>query len=90
MINQPFAKALWILETWKEVNNNWCGKWVSLLELPTSFDERFEVTSVPSFISDFNLISYELDNFTVKVLYCGGCNHLLFGDPFEELETDHS
>ena len=34
-----------------------------------TFDDRFKVTSVPFFISDFNLLKFELDNFTFKVLY---------------------
>ena len=32
-------------------------------------DEKFKETSVPFFISDFNLLSCELDNCTFKVLY---------------------
>ena len=51
------------------VNNNFCEKLVSSLELPIKFDERFKVTSVPFFMSDFNLLSYELDNFTFNALY---------------------
>ena len=31
----------------------------SLLELPTTFDKRFKVTSVPFFISGFNFLSCE-------------------------------
>ena len=46
-----------------------CGKLTSSLELPSTFDERFKGTSVPLFIPDFNLLSFELDNFTLKVLY---------------------
>ena len=41
------------------VNNNLCGKLVSSLELPFKFDEKFNVTSVPFFIADFNLLSCE-------------------------------
>ena len=33
------------------------------------FDERFKTTSVPFLIPDFDLSSYELDNFTFKKLY---------------------
>ena len=51
------------------VNNNLWGKSVSLVVLPTTFDERFRVTSVPFFIPDFNLLSCESDNVTFKVLY---------------------
>ena len=32
------------------VNNNFCGKLVSSLELPITFDESFTVASVPFFI----------------------------------------
>ena len=51
------------------LNNNLCGKLVSSLERPIKFDERFKFTSVPFFIVDFNLLSYELDNFTFSVLH---------------------
>ena len=54
-------KSLRILETCVLVNNNLCGNLVSSLELPTTFDESFEVASVPFFILGFNLF---------KVLYC--------------------
>ena len=37
-----------------------------LLEPPRTFDEIFKVTSVPFFIHNFNLISCELDNFSLK------------------------
>ena len=50
------------------VNNNLCEKLFSLLELPTTFEEMLTVTSVPLSIPDFNLLSYELDNFTLIVL----------------------
>ena len=38
-------------------------------ELPIKFDKRFKVTSVSSFIPDFNLLSCDLDSFTFKVFY---------------------
>ena len=50
------------------VNNNFCEKLFSLLELPTTFEEMLTVTSVSLSIPDFNLLSYELDNFTLIVL----------------------
>ena len=43
-------------------------KLLSSLESPATFDKIFKVTSAPFFISDFNLLSYELDNFMFKVL----------------------
>ena len=48
-------------------------KLITSLELPVTFDkfdERFRVISVPFFIPDFSLLSYQLDNFTFQVLYC--------------------
>ena len=52
-----------ILKTYELVNNNLCGKLVSLLKLPIAFYEGFKVASIPFFIPDFNLLSCELDNF---------------------------
>ena len=40
-----------------------------LLEPVISFDERLKVISVPFFIPNFNSLSYELNNFTFKLLY---------------------
>ena len=65
--DEPFAKALWSLETCVSVDNNSCRKLVSSLESPITFHERFKVTWVPFFIPDFNSFSCELDNFTFKV-----------------------
>ena len=44
--------------------------WKIILSLksPTAFDESFKVTSVSCFISDFNLLSSELDKL-FKMLY---------------------
>ena len=69
LADEPFAKALQIFETCVSVNNILCRKLVSSSEFLTKFDERFRVTSVPFFISDFNLLSCELDNFKFKGLY---------------------
>ena len=57
LVDKPFTKALKIFETCILVNNNLCGKIISLLDLPTTFDERFEFTSVPMFCSWFKLVS---------------------------------
>ena len=65
----PFAKTLQIFETCVSVNNNFCGKLISLLEFPIKFDERFKVASVPFFIPNFSFLSCELDSFTFKVWY---------------------
>ena len=62
-------KTLQSLETCLLVNNNLCEKLVSSLEFPITFDKRFKATSVLFFILDFYFLSYELDNFTLKVLY---------------------
>ena len=65
--DEPFAKVLRSLENCVLVNNNWCKKIFSSLESPATFDERFEVTPIPFFIPDFNLLSCKLENFTFKV-----------------------
>ena len=66
LADELFAKALRNLETCVLVNNNSCGKLVSSLESPTTFDENFKVTSVPFLIPDFNPISCELENTRLK------------------------
>ena len=50
------------------VNNNLCGKLVSLS--PIVFDDNLKTTPASFFIADFNLLSYEFDSFTFKLLYC--------------------
>ena len=62
---ESFPKALLNFESCVLVNNNLCRKLVSSLELSIKFDETFSVTSVPFFIADFSLLSYELDNFYI-------------------------
>ena len=69
LADEPFAKVLQIFETCVSVNNILCRKLVSSSEFPIKFDERIRVTSVPFFISDFSLLSCELDNFKFKGLY---------------------
>ena len=64
-----FAKALRSQETCVLVNNNSWGKLFSSLESPTACHEILKVFSVPFFIQNFNLVSYELDNAVFKVLY---------------------
>ena len=46
LADRPFAKALWILESFVLVTKHVCGKLVSSLESPTTFDEIFKVTLV--------------------------------------------
>ena len=69
LAQEPFSKALRSLEPFVLLNNNLCEKLISSLVLPIAFNKRFNVTSVPFFIPDYNLLSCELDNFTFKVLY---------------------
>ena len=63
--NWVFEKGLQDLETCVLVKYNLCGKLVSSLEVPITFDERFKVTLVPF----SNLLSCELYNLTFKVIY---------------------
>ena len=60
--DELFAKALQILKTCVLVNNNSWEKLFSTLESSTTFDESSKITSVPFFIPDFTLLSYELEN----------------------------
>ena len=69
LVDKTFAKALRSFETCVLVSNNLCGKLFSLLESPITFEGIFKVTSVPFFILNFSLLSCELDNYTLKVLY---------------------
>ena len=63
------CESLQSLKTCVLINNNLWGNIVSKLELPIAFDERFKASSELFFISDFNLLSLELDSFAFKVLY---------------------
>ena len=76
LADELFRNVLQSLQTWVLVNNNLRGNLCSSLVLPIAFDERFKVTSVPCFIPDFNLSSFELDNFAFKVL-CLMLSHLI-------------
>ena len=68
LTDKQFEKALRRLESCLLLTNNFYGKLFSLLELSVTFDEKFKVTSVSFCIPDFILLSFELDNFTFKVL----------------------
>ena len=57
LADEQFSNALQIFET------------LRTFESATTFDERLKVTWVPSFILAFNLLSCELDDFTIKVLH---------------------
>ena len=65
LTEELFAKALRTFETCVFVNKNLCGKLFSSLGSPSTFDKIFKVTSVAFFIPEFNLLSFELDNFYV-------------------------
>ena len=69
LAEEPFGKSLPSFETCILVNNNLCGKLFSSLESLKVFRESFKITSVPLFIPDFTILSYELDNSTLKVLH---------------------
>ena len=69
LAQEPLVIALWSLETCVLVNNNLCWKLFSSLEWQKIIDGSFEVTPVPFFIPYFNLLSFELDSVTFKVLY---------------------
>ena len=48
------------------VNHNLCRISFSSLASPKTFEEILKVISVPFFIPDFNLLSFQFDNFTFK------------------------
>ena len=60
LADEPFAKALQILEICVSVNIKLCGKLASSLLSTTTFNESFKVTWVPIFILDLNLLSCEI------------------------------
>ena len=62
LTDEPFAKALQIFESCVSINNNSCGKFVSLSELLIKFVKRFIVASVKFFIPFFNLLSCEIEH----------------------------
>ena len=51
------------------VSNKLCEKLVSSFPSPIIFDASFRVTTVTLFLGDFNLLSWELDNFTLTLLH---------------------
>ena len=70
LANELFPNVLQRIKTFELVNNdNLCGRLLSSLESLITFDERFNVTSVPVSFPDFDLLSCELDNFTFKMLH---------------------
>ena len=65
------AKALQTFETCL------CRKLFSALESSTNFDKILKVTSVPFFMSDFNLLIYELDNWIRFFIIKHISNHII-------------
>ena len=51
------------------VSINLCEKLASSLELPITFDDSFKDIPVAFFITDFNLLRGQFDDFTFKLLY---------------------
>ena len=64
------AKALQSYETCLLVSNSLCGKLVLSLESQIIFDKSFRVTSVAYFNAESNLLSCELANCSLSLLYC--------------------
>ena len=67
--DELFAKALRRFATCLLVNTNSCRKLVSSSELAVILDDNLKTTSVSFFIAYFNLLTYEFDSFTFKLLY---------------------
>ena len=69
LADELFAKTLQNIEAYLSVSNKLCEKLVSSFPSPIIFDARFRVTTITLFIGDFNLLSWELDNFTFTLLH---------------------
>ena len=64
------AQALWSTETCPSLNNNnLCGKLVSSVESPTTFDEILKLTSVSCFLPDFSwVVNYYIESFSINTI----------------------
>ena len=69
LVEELFEEALQSLRTCILVNKNLRRNHVLSLQLSITFDERFKITSVQFIITDFSLLSCQLDNITFKLLY---------------------
>ena len=69
-VEELLEKDLQILETCLSVNNNLCGKLVLSLDSPIMLGDNLNITSVSFYIADFNLLSWEFDNFVFIALHC--------------------
>lgn len=67
LANDLFAKDLWRLATCVSVNKSPWDKLAS--SSPVIFEDNLRVTSVAFCVPDFNLFSFEADNFTFTVFY---------------------
>ena len=63
LADEPFARALRVFETCVLINTNLSEKLVSMLKLPTTFDESFRVTSVQLLYHWFSLIKLRIRQF---------------------------
>ena len=69
LADQFITKVLRRLKTCLSVNNNLSVKLISSLESAITFEERFNITSVPFFVLDFHFVTFEIDDFTFMLLY---------------------
>ena len=71
LAEEPFAKPLWSLKTCVLVNNNLFGKLISSWESLATFDESFNVTSVPYVNLLFkSYVKLRIWQFCVKMTQC--------------------
>ena len=62
LLDETFTKALRMLKYFVLVKIIYVENYVSSLESPITFDERFKVTWVSFFVPDFNLLRCNLNN----------------------------
>ena len=67
--DELLPKVLRSFEICLSLSNNLCRKLVSSLVLPIIFHDSFRVIPASIFVDDFNILSYELDNFTFTLLF---------------------
>ena len=69
LVDESFVKPSQRFAPCLLVDTNLWGKWVSLSELRIIFDDNLKTTSALFFTVDFNLLSYQFDCFTFKLLH---------------------
>ena len=67
LADELFPKTLQNPETYISVNKSLCGKLVSSLESPITFDEKLKVVSLTFFIPDFDLLSHKLESLSCYI-----------------------